>query len=56
VPTEWVATYRVQFHAGFGFDDAVGVAGYLAELGTSHLYSSPYLQAASESTHSYDVF
>ena len=31
---------------GFGFDDAAAVAPYLAELGVSHLYTSPYLQAA----------
>jgi (1->4)-alpha-D-glucan 1-alpha-D-glucosylmutase len=49
------ATYRVQFHHGFTFDDAVNVAGYLAELGISHLYSSPYLQAVPGSAHGYDV-
>ena len=49
------ATYRVQLHAGFGFDDAAGIAGYLAALGVSHLYCSPYLQAAPGSTHGYDV-
>ncbi|HYH47395.1 MAG TPA: malto-oligosyltrehalose synthase [Thermoanaerobaculia bacterium] len=49
------ATYRVQLHAGFGFDQAAEIAPYLAELGVSHLYSSPYLQAASGSTHGYDV-
>jgi (1->4)-alpha-D-glucan 1-alpha-D-glucosylmutase len=49
------ATYRVQLHSAFGFDDAAALAGYLAELGISHLYCSPYLQAASGSTHGYDV-
>jgi (1->4)-alpha-D-glucan 1-alpha-D-glucosylmutase len=49
------ATYRVQLHAGFGFADAAAIAGYLAELGISHLYCSPYLQAAPGSTHGYDV-
>jgi (1->4)-alpha-D-glucan 1-alpha-D-glucosylmutase len=49
------ATYRVQFHRGFTFDDAVNIAGYLADLGISHLYSSPYLQAAPGSAHGYDV-
>lgn len=48
-------TYRLQLHAGFGFDDAAAVADYLATLGISHLYSSPYLQAAPGSTHGYDV-
>jgi (1->4)-alpha-D-glucan 1-alpha-D-glucosylmutase len=50
-----VATYRVQLHAGFGFDDAAAIVGYLARLGVSHLYCSPYLQAAAGSTHGYDV-
>jgi (1->4)-alpha-D-glucan 1-alpha-D-glucosylmutase len=49
------ATYRVQLHAGFTFDDAAAVLGYLAALGVSHLYCSPYLQAAKGSTHGYDV-
>jgi (1->4)-alpha-D-glucan 1-alpha-D-glucosylmutase len=51
----WRATYRVQLHAGFTFDDAAAVVPYLAELGISHLYCSPYLQAAPGSTHGYDV-
>src|SRR5229473_3393500 len=49
------ATYRVQLHAGFTFDDAAAVVDYLADLGVSHLYCSPYLQAAKGSTHGYDV-
>ena len=49
------ATYRVQLHAGFTFDDAGALAPYLADLGVSHLYCSPYLQAAAGSTHGYDV-
>jgi (1->4)-alpha-D-glucan 1-alpha-D-glucosylmutase len=49
------ATYRVQLQPGFGFDAAAGVAGYLARLGVSHLYCSPYLQAAPGSSHGYDV-
>jgi (1->4)-alpha-D-glucan 1-alpha-D-glucosylmutase len=49
------ATYRVQLNAGFTFDDAAALAGYLADLGVSHLYCSPYLQAAPGSTHGYDV-
>jgi (1->4)-alpha-D-glucan 1-alpha-D-glucosylmutase len=49
------ATYRVQLHAGFGFWDAASVASYWADLGVSHLYCSPYLQAAPGSTHGYDV-
>ncbi|HWG74502.1 MAG TPA: malto-oligosyltrehalose synthase [Acidimicrobiales bacterium] len=49
------ATYRVQLHAGFPFSDAASIAGYLAELGVSHMYLSPVLQAAPGSTHGYDV-
>src|SRR5437899_8466634 len=49
------ATYRVQLHAGFTFDDAAAIVDYLADLGISHLYCSPYLQAAPGSTHGYDV-
>ena len=49
------STYRLQLHAGFTFDDAIAVAGYLKELGISHIYSSPYLQAAPGSMHGYNV-
>jgi len=55
MPSEIRATYRVQVHAGFAFDDAAAIADYLAELGISHLYSSPYLQARRGSMHGYDV-
>ena len=43
---ERAATYRVQLNAGFTFDDAAAITGYLAALGVSHLYCSPILQAA----------
>ncbi len=55
MPAEPRATYRLQLHAGFDFDAAAGIADYLAELGVSHLYCSPCLQAAPGSTHGYDV-
>jgi (1->4)-alpha-D-glucan 1-alpha-D-glucosylmutase len=45
----------VQLHQQFGFADAAGVVGYLARLGISHLYCSPYLQAVRGSTHGYDI-
>ncbi len=48
------ASYRLQFGSGFGFADAAALAGYLAELGVSHVYASPYLASAS-GTHGYDV-
>jgi (1->4)-alpha-D-glucan 1-alpha-D-glucosylmutase len=49
------ATYRVQFHKGFTFDDAANLANYLARLGVSQLYASPYLKARPGSTHGYDI-
>ena len=49
------ATYRLQLRPEFGFDDAAAIADYLHELGVSHVYASPYLQAAPGSTHGYDV-
>src|SRR5665213_2347183 len=49
------STYRVQLHKDFNFDDAGAIAGYLKALGVTHVYSSPYLQAAPGSTHGYDV-
>ncbi|WP_058187054.1 malto-oligosyltrehalose synthase [Terracidiphilus gabretensis] len=47
--------YRLQLHTGFTFADAAQVAGYLKELGLSHVYCSPYLQSAKGSQHGYDV-
>ena len=49
------ATYRVQLTPEFGFDDLAAIAPYLAALGITHVYCSPYLQAAKGSTHGYDV-
>ena len=49
------STYRLQLHRGFTFDDAIKAADYLQALGVSHVYCSPYLQAAPGSTHGYDV-
>lgn len=49
------ATYRVQLSTRFTLDDAAALVPYLAELGVSHLYASPVLQAAPGSTHGYDV-
>ncbi|HUF06467.1 MAG TPA: malto-oligosyltrehalose synthase, partial [Candidatus Binatia bacterium] len=49
------ATYRVQLHAEFTFDDAAAIVPYLAQLGISHLYTSPVLQATPGSMHGYDV-
>jgi (1->4)-alpha-D-glucan 1-alpha-D-glucosylmutase len=49
------STYRLQLHKDFTFDDAAGIADYLRALGVSHVYCSPYLQAAPGSMHGYDV-
>jgi (1->4)-alpha-D-glucan 1-alpha-D-glucosylmutase len=49
------ATYRLQLSAGFDFDRAAALADYLADLGVSHVYCSPCLQAVRGSTHGYDV-
>jgi (1->4)-alpha-D-glucan 1-alpha-D-glucosylmutase len=51
----WRATYRLQLHAGFPLSAAQQVLGYLAELGISHVYLSPCLQAVPGSQHGYDV-
>ena len=50
-----VSTYRLQLQPGFGFADAAAVADYLADLGVTHAYLSPILQATPGSTHGYDV-
>jgi (1->4)-alpha-D-glucan 1-alpha-D-glucosylmutase len=49
------ATYRIQFHKDFTFDDAVRIVPYLKRLGISHLYSSPIHKARPGSTHGYDI-
>lgn len=49
------ATYRLQFHKDFGFDDAIRVLPYLAKLGVSHVYCSPIQRARPGSMHGYDV-
>src|SRR5471032_1917242 len=49
------ATYRLQFNREFGFDQAAALAPYLADLGVSHVYCSPYLKARPGSAHGYDI-
>ncbi len=49
------ATYRLQFHRGFTFTQAQAVVPFLARLGISHVYASPFFRAAPGSTHGYDV-
>lgn len=55
MPNEAWSTYRVQLHQGFTFAELTGIVDYLAELGVSHAYCSPALQAMAGSTHGYDV-
>jgi (1->4)-alpha-D-glucan 1-alpha-D-glucosylmutase len=52
IPT---STYRLQLTPDFGFDAAAEVVPYLAALGVSHVYCSPWLQATSGSRHGYDI-
>ena len=49
------ATYRVQLHRDFTFADVTALVPYLAELGISHVYCSPYLRARPGSRHGYDI-
>jgi (1->4)-alpha-D-glucan 1-alpha-D-glucosylmutase len=49
------ATYRLQLTPDFPFAAAQARIPYLRELGISHLYLSPSLQARPGSTHGYDV-
>src|SRR5258708_27063938 len=49
------ATYRLQLTKDFGFAQAARLVPYLAALGISHLYASPYLKARPGSTHGYDI-
>jgi (1->4)-alpha-D-glucan 1-alpha-D-glucosylmutase len=49
------ATYRLQLTPDFGFREAQELVPYLRDLGISHLYLSPSLQARQGSQHGYDV-
>ena len=49
------ATYRLQFHRRFTFRDAKALVPYFAELGISHLYASPIMEARPGSSHGYDI-
>jgi (1->4)-alpha-D-glucan 1-alpha-D-glucosylmutase len=49
------ATYRLQLRGGFGFSEAAAIAPYLARLGVSHVYLSPFFKARPGSTHGYDI-
>jgi len=55
VPAVPGATYRLQLTRDFTFDDVSRVTPYLAALGISHLYLSPYFAARPGSQHGYDI-
>ena len=48
-------TYRLQLRREFTFRDAAAVVPYVSDLGVSHVYCSPVLQAVPGSAHGYDV-
>ena len=50
-----VSTYRLQLRREFGFAEARKVIPYLATLGVTDCYTSPYLKANPGSTHGYDI-
>lgn len=54
-PSIPAATYRLQFHSGFRFEDAREIVPYLRALGISHVYASPFFQARPGSQHGYDI-
>jgi (1->4)-alpha-D-glucan 1-alpha-D-glucosylmutase len=49
------STYRLQLSPSFDFDAAAAVLPYLRDLGVTHAYLSPILQAQHGSEHGYDV-
>ena len=49
------ATYRLQLNKSFRFADATAIVPYLASLGVSHVYASPFLKARPGSMHGYDI-
>lgn len=49
------ASYRLQLGRDCTFADAAELVPYLAELGVSHVYCSPYLKARHGSAHGYDI-
>src|SRR3954452_14264335 len=50
-----LSTYRLQFNRSFTFLQAADLVPYLAELGITHCYASPYLRSRPGSMHGYDI-
>jgi (1->4)-alpha-D-glucan 1-alpha-D-glucosylmutase len=49
------STYRFQLDHSFAFPDAQAIVPYLADLGITDCYLSPFLQPSSDRSHGYDV-
>jgi (1->4)-alpha-D-glucan 1-alpha-D-glucosylmutase len=49
------STYRLQLTPDFGFAAAAESADFIADLGVTHVYLSPVLEAVPGSMHGYDV-
>jgi (1->4)-alpha-D-glucan 1-alpha-D-glucosylmutase len=49
------ATYRLQWHQGFGLREARELVPYLKSLGITHVYASPLFKARRGSLHGYSV-
>ncbi len=49
------STYRLQLNREFTFSKARSIISYLADLGISHCYTSPFLSAGKDSPHGYDI-
>jgi len=49
------ATYRLQFHSKFTFEDAQGIVEYISHLCLSDIYASPVFKSSKDSTHGYDI-
>src|SRR2546426_7509020 len=50
-----LATYRLQLGPDLTFDDASGLVPYLATLGSSDCYTSPFFETSSNRSHGYDI-
>lgn len=50
-----LSTYRLQFNRSFTFSQAADLVPYLADLGITHCYASPYLRSRPGSMHGYDI-
>ncbi len=49
------STYRIQFSPQFRFSDFSQLVHYMKEMGISHVYASPIMEAVPGSVHGYDV-